>query len=71
MAFPQEMQSHQEMANPAENQVPGKGKKAVKASVSWALPQRGSRRRRPTERYGIDVVMKIDEEDKNKKAKDP
>ena len=36
MAIPQEMQSHQEMANQAENKVPGKGKKAVKASVSWA-----------------------------------
>ena len=68
-AIPQEMPGHQEVVIPAENRVPGKGKKAVKASVSWAPPQRESRRRRPTERYGIDVVMKIDEE--NKRAKEP
>ena len=35
-AFPQEMPTHQETANPAEYNIPGKGKKkAVKASVSW------------------------------------
>ena len=51
MAIPQEMQSHQEMATPAENKVPGKGKKAVKASLSCPPPQTESRRRRPTERY--------------------
>ena len=71
-ATPQELPTHQETANPAENNIPGKGKKkAVKASVSCPPPQRESRRRRPTERYGIDVVMKIDGEDKNKKAKEP
>ena len=71
MAIPQEMQIHQEMENPAENKVPGKGKKAVKASVSCpAPPQREGRRRRSTERYGIDVVMKINEEDENKKVKE-
>ena len=68
-AIPQEMPRHQEVVIPAENKAPGKGKKAVKASVSWAPPQRESRRRRPTERYGVDVVMKIDEE--NKRAKEP
>ena len=35
-AIPQEMPSHQEVVNPAENKAPGKGKKAVKTSVSWA-----------------------------------
>ena len=35
-AIPQGMPSHQEVANQAANKTPGKGKKAVKASVSWA-----------------------------------
>ena len=70
-AIPQEVPTHQETANPVEDNIPGKGKKkAVKASVVWSPPQRESRRRRPTERYGIDVVMKVDEEDKNKRAKE-
>ena len=39
MAIPQEMQFHQEMANPAVNNVRGKGKKkAVKASISCPPP---------------------------------
>ena len=32
-------------------------------SISWSIrPERESRRRKPTQRYGIDVAMKIDEE---------
>ena len=66
-AIHQEMQIHQETANPVENNIPGKGL----SDVPPPPPQKQNRRRRPTERYGIDVVMKIDEEDKNKKAKEP
>ena len=70
-ANPQEMPTHQERANPVKDNFPGKGKKkAVKASVVWSPPQRKSSRRRPTKRYGIDVVMKVDEEDKNKRYKE-
>ena len=38
-------------------------RKAVKASVEWTPPERKTRRRRPTERYGINVIMQVDGEE--------
>ena len=74
MAAPQEVIHNQENAMPeqekAEKQAtnPGKKKKAVKASLSWAPPERETRHRRLTERYGIDVIMSVEDE-KNASAK--
>ena len=37
-------------------------KKTIKASVEWTpATDREPRKRRPTERYGIDVVMQVEE----------
>ena len=37
-------------------------KKAMKASVEWTpASEREHRKRRPTQRYGIDVVMQVEE----------
>ena len=54
MNLEQENQTH-EKGEPTPN------KKAVKASVVWTRPDRETRRRGPTERYGIVVVMRVDE----------
>ena len=71
MAIPKEMPVNREEPIPNEEIIRGKGKeKSVKASVTWSPPQRETRRRRPTERYGIDVVMQIEVEEKNKKVKE-
>ena len=70
MAIPHEMPVNREEPIPTEENSPGKGKKkVVKASVTWSPPQRETRRIRPTERYGIDVDMQIEDEEKNKKVK--
>ena len=68
MATPQEMPVTCEEPIPTKENNPGKGKKkAVKASVMWSPQQKETRRRRPTERYGIDVVMQIEDEERNMK----
>ena len=74
MAAPQEVMDNQEDVMPehekAEKQAtnPGKKKKAVKASFSWAPPERETCRRRLTEQYGSDVIMGVSAE-KNVSAK--
>ena len=68
MAILQEMPVNRGEPVPTEENNPGKRKdKAMNASVMWNPPQRETRRRRPTERYGIDVVMQIEDEEKNMK----
>ena len=53
-----------EERNPEEEERVQTTKKDVKASVEWTCPKRASRRRRPTERYGIDVVMRVEKSKK-------
>ena len=61
---PQEMPVTCEEPIPTKENNPGKGKKkAVKASVMWSPQQKETRRRRPTERYG----MQIGDQEKNMK----
>ena len=59
MTAPQEVMDNQEDAMPEQEKAekqptnPGKKKKAVKASLSWTPPEKETRRRRLTERYGM------------------
>ena len=68
MTFPQKMCTNLEESILEQGKKPYK-EKAVKASMTWILPGRGTRRRRTTERYGIDVVMQMDEEELKQKQK--
>ena len=57
-------QASKEKEETTPMQPPKQGKrKAVKASVEWMPPERETRRRRPTERYGINVIMQVESEE--------
>ena len=62
-ANPQEMNEIQELHSAAGGSTGEEGpstKKAVKASVEWSKAKlREPRKRKPTERYGIDVIMSV------------
>ena len=65
-ANPPETTKIQEMGSAAEGATKDEKspkKKAVQASVEWSnVKRREPRKRRPTERYGIDVIMNVTEE---------
>ena len=67
MTVLQDMRANLEEQNPEQGTMPSK-KKAVKASMTWILRERETRRTQPTKRYGIDVAMQVDEKEISKMA---
>ena len=70
MAVPQEMSISLEEAIHLEEGIPGKEKiRGGREGIGDMDPlKRETRRIRPTESYGIDVIMQVDEEESSNKV---
>ena len=61
MVAPQDINTDPEGQTLEKGELTASKKKAVKASVALTRPERKTRRR-PTEKYSIDVVIQVDED---------
>ena len=61
-AKPEKMTTPKKVGKPKEKAATTEKKKAMKASIDWTVGiERVPRKKRPAQRYGIDVVMNVDD----------